>query len=135
MKIDNVSFPYPVLGISDDISPALPQNNAVVTYDEVQPGLFEFSVVLNFDNEDIKRYIQEGYAEYSVEVNCRSTLFRQCFKSDTSCIKFTIDKYRLHNKVTFESFLRPEMKFDSVEELKNQMNADKIKAKNYFNKK
>lgn len=105
MKIDNVSFPYPVLGISDDISPALPQNNAVVSYDEVQPGIFEFSVVLNFDNEDIKRYILEGYAEYSVEVNCRSTLFRQCFKSDTSCIKFPIDKYRLHNKVTFECFV------------------------------
>lgn len=54
---------------------------------------------------------------------------------ETHILDYNGDLYGKFVKVTFESFLRPEMKFNSIEELKNQMNADKIKAKNYFNKK
>lgn len=105
MKIDDVSFPYPVLGISDDITPALPDNDVIITYKEAIPGIFDFSVEMHFENADIERYIKEGFAEYSVEVNCRSTLYRECFKSENNIIKFPIEKYRLHNKVTFECFV------------------------------
>ena len=105
MKIEDVSFHYPVLGISDDITPELPDDDVVVKYKENTPGFFDFSVDLHFDNADIEQYIKDGYAEYSVEVNCRSTLYRGCFKSETCSIQFQIEKYRLHNKVTFESYV------------------------------
>ena len=54
---------------------------------------------------------------------------------ETHILDYNGDLYGKFVKVTFESFLRPEMKFNSIEELNNQMNADKIKAKNYFNNK
>ena len=105
MKIEDVSFPYPVLGISDDVSPALPEKDVVISYIEVSPHDLEFTVDLQFDNDDIARYINDGFAEYSVEINCRSTLFRKCVKSDSSHIVFRVDKYRLHNKVSFECYV------------------------------
>jgi len=105
MKIEDVSFPYPVLGISDDITPALPEDDVVIKCNEATPGYFDFTVDLHFDNPDIEKYIKDGFAEYSVEVNCRSTLYRECFKSENGSLKFQIDKYRLHNKVTFESYV------------------------------
>ena len=105
MKIEDVSFPYPVLGISDDVSPALPEKDVVISYIEVSPHDFEFTVDLNFDNEDIARYIRDGFAEYTVEMNCRSTLFRKCVKSESNHIVFRVDKYRLHNKVSFECYV------------------------------
>ena len=105
MKIEDVSFPYPVLGISDDITPALPDNDVVIKCKETVPGIFDFSVEMHFENTDIEQYIKDGFAEYSVEVNCRSTLYRECFKSENNIIKFPIEKYRLHNKVSFECFV------------------------------
>ena len=54
---------------------------------------------------------------------------------ETHILDYNGDLYGKFVRVTFESFLRPEMKFASIEELTNQMNVDKVKAKNYFNKK
>lgn len=53
---------------------------------------------------------------------------------ETHILDYNGDLYGKFVKVTFQSFLRPEMKFNSVEELKKQMSKDKIIAKNYFNK-
>ncbi|SHI52265.1 bifunctional riboflavin kinase/FAD synthetase [Pseudobutyrivibrio xylanivorans] len=54
---------------------------------------------------------------------------------ETHILDYNGDLYGKFVKVTFQSFLRPEMKFGSIEELTNQMNIDKTKAKNFFNKK
>ena len=53
---------------------------------------------------------------------------------ETHILDYNGDLYGQYVRVTFEAFLRPEMKFGSVEELKNQMAKDKIVAKEYFNK-
>ena len=53
---------------------------------------------------------------------------------ETHILDYNGDLYGKFVKVTFQSFLRPEMKFASIEELTNQMNIDKAKAKDYFNK-
>lgn len=53
---------------------------------------------------------------------------------ETHILDYTGDLYGAAVKVTFEAFIRPEMKFNSVEELTEQMNKDKLFAKNYFNK-
>ncbi len=54
---------------------------------------------------------------------------------ETHILDYNGDLYGKYVRVTFESFLRPEMKFNSIEELTAQMNKDKTKAKDYFNKK
>ena len=52
---------------------------------------------------------------------------------ETHILDYKGDLYGKYVKVTFQAFLRPEMKFASVEELKLQMSKDKEVAKNYFN--
>lgn len=52
---------------------------------------------------------------------------------ETNILDYNGDLYGKYVRVTFHSFIRPEQKFNSVEELKAQMNKDKIVAKDYFN--
>ena len=54
---------------------------------------------------------------------------------ETHILDYNGDLYGKYVKVTFQKFLRSEMKFASVEELKEQMGKDKLVAKKYFNKK
>ncbi len=53
---------------------------------------------------------------------------------ETHILDYNGDLYGEYVKVTFKEFLRPEMKFDSIEALQAQMNHDKGVAKNYFNR-
>ena len=53
---------------------------------------------------------------------------------ETHILDYNGDLYGQFVKVTFQEFLRPEMKFNSVDELKAQMSKDKKEAKEYFNK-
>jgi riboflavin kinase/FMN adenylyltransferase len=53
---------------------------------------------------------------------------------ETHILDYNGDLYGQYVKVTFRSFLRPEMKFGSVDELKEQMAKDKVIAKQYFNR-
>ncbi|SDB08614.1 riboflavin kinase / FMN adenylyltransferase [Pseudobutyrivibrio sp. YE44] len=52
---------------------------------------------------------------------------------ETHILDYNGDLYGRYVKVTFKNFLRPEMKFNSIEELTAQMNKDKVLAKEYFN--
>ncbi len=53
---------------------------------------------------------------------------------ETHILDYNGDLYGKYVRVTFHGFLRPEMKFGSIDELQAQMNRDKITAKEYFNK-
>ncbi len=53
---------------------------------------------------------------------------------ETHILDYNGDLYGKFVKVTFVSFLRPEMKFNSIDELKAQMSKDKATAKDFFNK-
>lgn len=52
---------------------------------------------------------------------------------ETHILDYNGDLYGKFVRVTFKAFLRPEMKFSSVDELKEQMSKDKITAKSYLN--
>ena len=107
MRIENVSLPYPVLGISDDIRPTLEEtgcSNPDITINEVGND-FSVSVVLRLENEDILYYIQNDYAEFSVEASCHSTMFRKCITSATPSFGFNVEKKLLNGKLDFECFV------------------------------
>lgn len=53
---------------------------------------------------------------------------------ETHILDYNGDLYGKYVKVTFKAFLRPEMKFNSIDELKEQMGRDKATAKDFFNK-
>lgn len=107
MRIENVSLPYPVLGISDDITPTLEDTecaNPVITIGE-NSDLFFVTIALKLENKDICNYIQNKYAEYTVEVSCASTMYRKCITSPTSIFTFTVEKKKLNGRLDFESYV------------------------------
>ena len=98
MRIDNVSFPYPVLGISDDITPTLEETKCdvpVIKADNDGSGGIVISAQIKLENADILKYIADGYAEFSLEVSCRDTLFRRCEKFSELEHVFTIPQSKL----------------------------------------
>lgn len=107
MKTENVSFPYPVLGISDDITPSLEETGCaspeIIIAEHGDD--FRISVSLKLENSDILNYINEESAEYSVEVSCHSTMLRRCIKSSIPNFSFTIEKKLLNGKLDFESYV------------------------------
>lgn len=107
MRIDNVSLPYPVLGISDDIKPTLKETGCDVPDIRLKEEGNEFivEVNLNLEDSDILNYIHDGYAEYSVEVSCKTTKYRVCKVSSDPNFAFRIKKNLLNGKLEFDSFV------------------------------
>ncbi len=67
-------------------------------------------------------------------VGCKPTVSNEKKTGiETHILDYTGDLYGRDVKVTFKDFIRPEMRFSSVEELTNQMNKDKQQAIRYFN--
>lgn len=107
MRTENVSFHYPVLGISDDIRPTLEETGCEkpqITINE-EGSSFHIAVLLKLENKDILDYIENGFAEYSVEMSCHSTMFRKCIKSPTPSFDFFVEKKYLNGKLEFESYV------------------------------
>ena len=107
MRIENVSLPYPVLGISDDIRPTLEEtgcSNPEIMISE-EGDLFRISVTLKLENNDIVNYIRDEFAEFSVEVSCHSTMYRNCISSSIPVFSFTVEKKLLNGRLDFESFV------------------------------
>lgn len=107
MRTENVSLPYPVLGISDDITPSLEETgcaNPDITVEEVGDS-FCISVLLKLNDSDILNYIHNEYAEFTVEVSCHPTMLRICKSSSTPEFSFTIEKRLLNGKLEFECFV------------------------------
>lgn len=81
MNLNNITLPYPVLGISDDILP-LPSMPEIVSL-ESETFDHAFSVYLETNNPVIDNLVKNGRAVYACEVECRKTFFRECFTSAT----------------------------------------------------
>ena len=104
MRLNNISFPYPVLGISDDISPALP-DDSIKIYLSKDNVSYTFSVSLAFDNRDIRMLIENGKAEFSCEYECRKTMMRRCVKSLTRRFTIIIPRKEVCGRITFSCFI------------------------------
>lgn len=79
MNINNLSLPYPVLGIADDILP-LPD---IPIVDPVpnDPNEHIITLHLKTNNQYIEKLIEDGVALYACEVECRKTFYRMCVTS------------------------------------------------------
>jgi hypothetical protein len=87
MKLNNLSFPYPVLGISDDILP-LP-DKPKIDYIEKDPVNHIFDIALKSNNSTIDTLVKQGFAVYCCEIECQKTLFRKAYTSNNP--DFTIE--------------------------------------------
>lgn len=112
MKLNNISLPYPVLGISDDVMPMLEPDCLTIKVEDDGMGNYRFTVTMKHENECIHQLIRDGYAEYSCEVDCARAMFRRCYTSDKGKIKIVIPRQYLNGRVDFNSFVSVKKPFN-----------------------
>ena len=105
MKYKNVSLPYPVLGIYDDVYPLLGVD-CIQMSDPVKTATeYQFGIQLNQKNKGIARLVAEGKAEYACEVTCRGTFLRRCYKSSTPHFDITLGRTEVNGRIEFQCFI------------------------------
>lgn len=105
MKYKNVSLPYPVLGIYDDVYPLL-GDDCIQMSDPVKTATeYQFGINLKQDNKDIAQLVNEGKAEYACEVTCRGTFLRRCYKSSTPHFDITLGRTEVNGRIEFQCFI------------------------------
>ncbi|WP_410220972.1 hypothetical protein [Pedobacter sp.] len=102
MKFNDVSFPHPVLGLNDSINGNIELQNPEIN--SLQ-DIYKIIIKLHFNNDDLKKILGEGKAEYYCEVTCTNTLYRQVFLSDSSKIEIEIPKKEVKGRVEFTCLL------------------------------
>lgn len=100
MRTNNISLPYPVLGIHDDITPSLPEDSIKV---EINSDLKDYIVRIDMrhGNADIERLINEGKALYTCECECAKTMYRKCHKSADPHLEITIPRKHVCGIILF----------------------------------
>lgn len=118
MKYKNISLPYPVLGIYDDVYPLL-EEGCVKMADPVKTATeYQFGIDLTQHNADITRLITEGKALYACEATCKNTFFRKCYKSKSPHLDITINRKEVNGRIDFQCFIAV------TEQLNNYTNSD-----------
>ncbi|WP_315515186.1 hypothetical protein [Prevotella histicola] len=121
MNLNNISLPYPVLGISDDIQPSLAPDNVSAVV-EKSLHTYTFKIALKFDNEDISKIIDDGDAEFSCEYDCPRTMLRECVKSKYPYFTIDIPKYAVNGRLNFSCYVS--VKHDIPHYVNSGFNAD-----------
>jgi hypothetical protein len=99
MKRNNKSYPYPVLGIGDDI---LPRPTFTVEPVVADSDYYYVSVKIEMDNKDIAALIDNGYAEYGCEVECSRTFYMKWFGFKTPAFTIALPRHEVAEKVSFD---------------------------------
>ncbi len=105
MKYKNVSLPYPVLGIHDDVYPLL-EDGCVQMDDPIKTAVdYRFGITLTQRNRDITKLVSEGKAEYACEVTCKNTFLRKCYHSDEPRFDIKIGRKDVSGHIDFQCYI------------------------------
>lgn len=105
MKYKNVSLPYPVLGIYDDVYPLL-EDGCVQMADPIKTATeYLFGIVLTQHNKDITRLVDDGKALYACEVTCKSTFLRRCYKSKEPHFDIKLSRKNVNGRIEFQCYI------------------------------
>ena len=104
MNLNNISLPYPVLGISDDILPMLP-DDAVTFGLTADAKNYKFEIDLKFENPDIMSLIQAEKAEFSCEYDCARTMLRFCVTYKEPHFTIEIPRKAVNGRLNFNCFV------------------------------
>lgn len=101
MKLNNISLPYPVLGIQDDIGGKF---SATIKIEKVKRA---YSVTVNYilTNVDIEQLVADGKAEYLCEIKCAATKQRVCVSSSEATQQFSIPSNWVCGDIEFSFFV------------------------------
>lgn len=98
MNLNNITFPYPVLGSYDDILPAPSRPEIEITQDKQS---YFFNIKLGYNNAEIEDLVNEDYADYVCEVTCDMTKYRKCFNSKCLHFELCIPRRCVAGKINF----------------------------------
>ena len=115
MNINNITFPHPILGISDSIDSQFEFSTLEI---KSNADFYEVTVRFSHDNYDLQNLISSEKAEYYCEVTCTNTVFRQIFTNKNKSITFKIPKKKVKGKVEFTCLLV------ATEDIANYSNAN-----------
>ena len=104
MKLNNISFPYPVLGIKDDVMPLL-RDDCVTVESSSTLDSFVLTITLKQENETIKKFIKEDFAEYTCEVDCQKAFLRENYSSKEPSFTITIPRRKVNGRVYLNCFV------------------------------
>ena len=95
MRLNNISFPHPVLGIGGSVYGAISVDQEIIQND----AAYECRFSCHFEDEYIKNLIDFGKAKYFCEATCSATLYRESQLFDASEFTFTIDRKEVRGTV------------------------------------
>ena len=98
MNLNNINFPYPVLGSYDDILPEPAEPVVEITKDSKE---YHFDITLNYDNNDIRGLVEKDYADYVCEVSCDTTRFRKCYSGKSLHFKIDLPRKNVAKNIMF----------------------------------
>lgn len=95
MKISNISFPHPVLGVADDVRGYYePKFDVGMTRHKIT-----FSVDHSLSNKTLQKLVSERSVFFVVELNCPQTIYRTIYRSYDKNQAFEVDASELRNAV------------------------------------
>lgn len=110
MKLDNVSFPHPVLGLSGTETNDSAETDVMGLFEVAQKLTIskEVSVSVEYsliNSPQLSRLIAEGDAEFACEVSCSKTAFRRVFSGVSAKQEFAIPADMLRDQIVFQYFI------------------------------
>lgn len=104
MKTDNISLPYPVLSIDDDILPSLP-DNCISTKIDTDLRQYHVTITLSYQNRDISKLVNKGVASYTCEYECAKTMMRRCLKTQKPNFNIHIPRKDVAGRINFNCYI------------------------------
>lgn len=105
MRRINISYPYPVLGLGDDIITEFPEQNVEVEVFTTTNDDFAFQIHLIQPDPTIAKLIDTGVAEFMVEVDCPRTLYRRCYTQDSDTFNIPVPRHSVLDKIYFRPYV------------------------------
>lgn len=103
MRASEFNYPYPVLGVPGSILGEMPEVKMVehlpLKERVLDPYRWDFDI--DVKNEDIKKLIAEGKAQYMCEVMCSATLLRKCTFSRNNHFSVELFRREVNKRVEF----------------------------------
>ena len=122
MKINDISLPYPVLGISDDVYPLLKADCVSIEAPVSNAATIQFRIHLKQKNKEISQFIKKGKAEYVCEINCARTFFRTCVKQPSPDFLIEVPRKGVCGRIEFNMFVTVKTPIEHYHN--SQFNAD-----------
>lgn len=102
MRLNQRSYPHPVVGNRDDVPGAAFQSAIEMTTDKETVYL---SATISCSSATINKLIQNGSAEYILHVECSNTLFRKAFGFSDASKQISIPADNLNDAVEVNAFV------------------------------